>query len=88
MRVVERLAAPTGNTGNSTKLSIIGDDLNLLYADWNGNVGGNSGTQALLNSLVWENVYNQVTDSPTRGDALLDYAYIWSDPKVQSPLAV
>ena len=33
---------------------------------------GNSGTQALINSLVWENGYSQVTDSPNRGDALLD----------------
>jgi hypothetical protein len=35
-------------------------------------VGGNSGTQALINNLVWENGYSQVIDSPTRGDALLD----------------
>jgi len=35
MRVRERLAAQTGYTGNSTKHSIIGGDLNLLYADWN-----------------------------------------------------
>jgi len=71
MRVIERLAARTGFAGNSTKRSIIGD-LNLPYADWNGNAGGNSGTQALINSLVWENSYSQVRDSPTRGDALLD----------------
>ena len=71
MRVIEQLAAWTGFTGNSTKRSIIGD-LNLPYADWNGNAGGNSGTQALINSLVWENSYSQVRDSPTRGDALLD----------------
>ena len=44
----------------------------LRYADWNENAGGNSGTQALINSLVWENGYSQVVDSPTRGDALLD----------------
>ena len=35
-------------------------------------MGGNSGTQALINSLVWENGYSQVVDSPTRGDTLLD----------------
>jgi len=63
MRVIERLAARTGYTGNSTKRSIIGGDLNLPYADWNGNAGGNSRTQALINSLVWEN--SQVVDGPT-----------------------
>jgi len=40
MRVTERSAAQTGFTGNSTKHSIIGGDLNLPYADWNGNAGG------------------------------------------------
>ena len=53
------------------KRSIIGSDLNLPYSDWNGNAVGNSRTQALINSLVWENGYGQVVDSPTRGDALL-----------------
>jgi hypothetical protein len=33
---------------------------------------GNSGTQALINSLVWGNGYSQVVDIPTRGDAFLD----------------
>jgi hypothetical protein len=47
-------------------------DLNLPYADWNGSAACNSGTQALINSLVWENGYSQVVDSPTRGEALLD----------------
>jgi hypothetical protein len=44
----------------------------LPHADWNGNTCGNSGTQALINILVWENGYSQVNESPTRGDALLD----------------
>jgi hypothetical protein len=35
-------------------------------------VGGNSGTQSLINSLVYENDYSQVVDGSTRGDALLD----------------
>jgi len=52
MRVVERLAGRTVYTGNSTKCNIIGGDLNLPYADFNGNAGGNSGTEALINSLV------------------------------------
>lgn len=72
MRVLERLAARTGSTRICTKRSIIGGDLNLPYAEWKGNAGGNSGTQVLVNSLVWENGYSQVVDGPTRGDALLD----------------
>jgi len=71
MRAIDLLAARTGFTGNCTERSIIGGDLNLPYSDWNGNAGGNTGTEALTNSLVWENSYSQVTDSPTRGDALL-----------------
>jgi hypothetical protein len=72
MRVLERLAARTGSAGNCTKRSIIGGDLNLPYVDWEGNAGGNSGTQSLINSLVYENGYTQVVDGSTRGDALLD----------------
>jgi len=44
MRVMERLAARTGYTGNSIKRNITGGDLNLPYVDWNGNAGCNSGT--------------------------------------------
>jgi hypothetical protein len=67
-----RLAARTGYTGNSTKRNIIGGDLNLPYADWNGNADCNSGTQAFISSLVWESEFTQIVDSPTRDDALLD----------------
>jgi hypothetical protein len=84
MRVIERLAARTGSTGNSTKCSIIGGDLNLPYIDWNGNAGGNSGTQVLINSLVWENGYGQVIDGPTRGDALLDVFLVRPESSVIS----
>jgi len=84
MQVIDRLAARTGFAGNSTKRSIIGSDLNLPSANWNGNAGGNSGTQALINSLVWENGYSQVTDSPTRGDALLDVYLIRPESSVTS----
>ena len=84
MRVIERLAARTGFTGHSTKRSIIGGDLNLPYADWNGNAGGNSGTQALINSLVWENGYSQVIKKPNPRGCSTG----WSDRKVQSLLAV
>ena len=72
MRVIERLAARTGSTGNCTKPSIIGGDLNLPYVEWKGNVGGSSGTQSLINNLIWENGYSQVIEGPTRGEALLD----------------
>jgi hypothetical protein len=72
MRVIERLAARPDYLGNSTKRSTIGGDLNLPYADWNGNAERNSGNHAFVNRLVWENAYTQVVDSPTRGDALLD----------------
>ena len=72
MGVLERLATRTGSTGNCTKRSIIGGDLNLPSVNWNGNAGGYSGTQSLINSLVYENGYSQVVQGSTRGDALLD----------------
>jgi hypothetical protein len=71
VRFIERLAARTDYLGNSTKRSIIGGDLNLPYADWNGNAECNRGNQAFVNRLVWENGYTQVVDGPTRGDAWL-----------------
>jgi hypothetical protein len=58
MRAIERLVARMGFTGNSKKRSIIGGDLNSQYADWNGKADGNSETQALINSFVWENGYS------------------------------
>jgi len=53
--------------------------LNLPYADWNGNTGCNSGTQAFINSLVWEKGFTQLVDSPTREDALLDVYLVRSE---------
>jgi hypothetical protein len=88
LRVIERLAAQTDYMGNSTKRSIIGGDLNLPYADWNGNAVGNSGTQALINSLVWENGYSQVVDSPTRVEALLDVYLVWPESSFTSSSVV
>jgi hypothetical protein len=85
MRVIERLAARTDYLGNSTKRSIIGGDLNLPYADWNGNAECNSGYQAFVNRLVWENGYTQVVDSPTRG--MHCWTFTLSGLKVRSPLA-
>jgi len=72
MRVLEKLADRTGYSGRTTKRSIIGGDLNLPYADWNGHTEKSRGTQIFLNRLVWENVYIQVVITPTRGDAFLD----------------
>jgi hypothetical protein len=72
MRAIEKLAKRTSYMVNSAKRSIIGDDLNLPYVDWNGHVEVSRGPQASLNKLVWENGYTQVVNSPTRGDALLD----------------
>jgi hypothetical protein len=46
--------------------------LKLPFVYWNGNACCNNGTQAFINSLVWENGFTQVIDSPARGDALLD----------------
>jgi hypothetical protein len=74
MRVLERLATRANNIGNFTKCSIIAGDLNLPYADWNGNVecttGG--GGQESVNRWVGERGYTQIAKNPTRGDALLD----------------
>jgi hypothetical protein len=39
MGVLERLAERPGSTGNCTKRSIIGGDLNLPSVDWKGNAG-------------------------------------------------
>jgi len=70
--VLEKLADRTGYSGRTTKPSIIGGDLNLLYADWNGRAEKSRGTQVFLNRLVWEKGYTQVVNSPNRGDTLLD----------------
>jgi hypothetical protein len=72
MRVIERLTARKDYLGNYAKRSIIGGDLNLPSADWNGNAECSSGSQAFVNRLVWENGHTPVVDSPSRGDALLD----------------
>jgi hypothetical protein len=57
---IERLAARTLLTRNSTKRSIIGGDLNLSQTNWNGDAWKTSGFQAFVNKLVWENGYTQV----------------------------
>ena len=55
---------------------MIGGDLNVPTAYWNGYAERISGTQTFLNRLVWVNGYDQVVN-PTRGDALLDVYLIW-----------
>jgi hypothetical protein len=63
--VIERLAARTGYSQNYTKHSIIGGDLNLCQADWNGSAERARGNQAFINRLVWENRYMLLVGSPT-----------------------
>jgi hypothetical protein len=70
--------------GNSMKQSIIGGDLNLPYAHWNGNAECTSGTQEFLNRLVWDNGYTQVVDCLTRGDALLDVSLVQPESSFNS----
>jgi hypothetical protein len=72
MLAIGRLAARTLPTRNLIKRSIIGGDLNLPQAVWNGDAEKAGGFQALVNKLVWDNGYSQVVSGPTRGDALLD----------------
>ena len=81
MWLLEKLADRTGYMGRTTKRSIIGGDLNLPYADWNGHVEKSRGTQVFLNRLVWESRYTDVcvVNSPTRGDALLDVYLVWPE---------
>jgi hypothetical protein len=49
MGVIDRLAARTDYSGNSTKRSITGEDLNLPYADCNGNAECTSRNQTFVN---------------------------------------
>jgi hypothetical protein len=79
MRAIERLAARTDYSGKYTWRSIIGEDLNLPYADWNGNAECASGVHEFINRLVWKNGYTQVVDSPTLEDALLDVYLVRSE---------
>jgi len=72
MRSLEKLTDRTGYMGRNTNCRIIGGDLNLPYADWNGHAEKSKGTQVFLNSLVWENGYTQVVNSSSREDVLFD----------------
>jgi hypothetical protein len=86
MQVMERLAAQTGCTGNSTKRSINGGDLNLPCVDRNGLAGGNSGTQAFINSLVWKD--GSLRGEVAQPEGMHCWMFTLSDPKVRSSLAV
>jgi hypothetical protein len=55
MRVIARLVDRTGYSRNFPKRVIIGGDLNLAQADWNGSAEGTSGNQVFINRLLWEN---------------------------------
>jgi hypothetical protein len=48
MWLLEKLADWTGYMGKTMKRSIIGGDLNLPYADWNGHAEKSKGTQVFL----------------------------------------
>ena len=72
MWLLENLADRTGYMGRTTQPTIIGGDLSLAYAEWNGHTEMSRRSQVFLNRLVWENGYTQAVNSPTRGDALLD----------------
>jgi len=72
MQLFEKLVDRTGCMGRTTKPSVIGGGLNLLYADWNDHAEKSRGTHVFLNRLVWESRYTQVVNSPTQGDAFLD----------------
>jgi hypothetical protein len=58
--------------GGTTKCSIIGRDLGLLYADSKGHADKSKGTEVFLNRLVWENGYTQLVNNSTQRDALLE----------------
>jgi hypothetical protein len=86
MRLLERMANRTGYMRITTKLTVIGRDLNLPYADWIGQAEKSRETKIFLNRLVWKNGYTQVVNSPTLG--MLRLTFTLSGPKVLSPLAV
>ena len=69
---IGRLAARSLPTGNLTKRSVIGGDLNLLQADWKGDAKKASGFQAFVKNVVSDNGYTRVVRGPTTADALLD----------------
>ena len=51
-------------------------------------MGGNGGTEAIINSLVWENGHSQIMDSPTPGDASLDVFLVRPESSVTSSSTV
>jgi len=59
------------------KHSIIGGNLNLPDADWNGHIEKSRGNPVFLNRLIWENSNTQAVNSMPQGDALLDVYLVW-----------
>ena len=66
------------------KSSIIGGDLKLPYADWNGHAEKSRGNQVFLNRLVWENSNTQIVQSTTQGNALLNTYLVWRESALTS----
>ncbi len=71
-----RLAERTRVTRKTGKNVILGGDLNLSHATWEGDVGAEGATQRLVNELIWENGLTQVVTKPTRDNALLDVSLL------------
>ena len=82
--VLERLNDRKGKITNPNKHSIIGGDLNLPPVDWKGKMESNNLAQALVNRLIWDTGYSQVTENPTWGDALPDVYLLRPEGSVTS----
>ena len=67
MRAIEKLFSHISTTGNLTRRSVTGGDLNLLQADWVGEAGKESAVQALVNNLICDNGYTQLYANPPEG---------------------
>jgi len=65
--------------GRTTKISITEGDLNFPCGNWNGQVEKSRTTQVFLNRLVWEKVYTQVVNNPTRGNDFHDVYLVWPE---------
>jgi len=75
--LLRKIGRPDLIYGNTAKRSIIGSDLNLPFADWNGHVEMSVWTQVFLNRLVWENGDTLLVNSSTRRDVYLEVYLVW-----------
>jgi hypothetical protein len=55
-RLFKKLADWTGYMGRTMKRSIIGGDLKLPFADWNGHAEKSRGTQVFLNRMYGKTI--------------------------------